>query len=184
MVTRFIRGACPRKGAYLYLVVWRQDSWASLAFVCQMSTERIAAQAEPILVALLRARPPSHPAAAGLRDRTPAPPPPTYAVAPGVGSEATTATVAHISYHGTFRGDGAPPMRPRTVLDCPRLWRRRRAPGRAARTRRQRGGGRLPPRPDATGPPVLGSPRPLGLPRPGRPGLPASCGAGKARRRP
>ena len=30
VVTRFIRGACPRKGAYLYLVVWRQDSWASL----------------------------------------------------------------------------------------------------------------------------------------------------------
>ena len=36
----------------------------------------------------------------------------------------------------------------------------------------------------ADGPVVLGSPRPLGLPRPGRPGLPASCGAGKARRRP
>ena len=41
--------------------------------------------------ALLRARPPSHGPPRGLRDRTPAPPPPTYAVAPSVGSEATTA---------------------------------------------------------------------------------------------
>ena len=43
----------------------------------------------PSSVALLRARPPSYPAAAGLHDRTPAPP--AYAVAPSVGSEATTA---------------------------------------------------------------------------------------------
>ena len=42
-------------------------------------------------LALLRARPPSHVPPRGLRDRTPAPPPPTYAVAPSVGSEATTA---------------------------------------------------------------------------------------------
>ena len=40
--------------------------------------------------------------------------------------------------------------------------------------RRWRGGGRG----------RLGSPRPLGLPRPGRTGLPASCGAGEAGRRP
>ena len=56
--------------------------------------------------ALLRARPPSYPAAAGLRDRTPAPPPPAYAVAPSVSSEATTARGERYC-DGTARGHAA-----------------------------------------------------------------------------
>jgi len=55
----------------------------------------------------------------GLRDRTPAPPPPTYAVAPSVGSEATTARgeqagrrnprAATGAHRGPPRGSGALP---------------------------------------------------------------------------
>ena len=71
----------------------------------------------------------------------------------------------------------------RPTLDCPLLRRRRRASGRAARTRRRRGGGRLPPRLDATAPRSRQPPAARAA-RPGRTGLPACCGAGKAGRRP
>ena len=65
-------------------------------------------------------------------------------------------------------------------LGCP-LRRRRRASGRAATTRRRRGGGRLPPRPDAT---AHRTRQPSAArAAPGRTGLPASCGTGKAGRR-
>ena len=71
------------------------------------------------LFALLRARPPNHDPPRGLRDRTPAPPPPSYAVAPSVSSEAATARgeqaghrnprAATGAHRGPPRGSGALP---------------------------------------------------------------------------